>query len=487
MPANSHSAVCMQIYNTLARKKEVLRPIESGNIGLYTCGPTVYFYAHIGNMRTKITEDLLKRTLVHKGYAVKHVMNLTDVGHSIGDDDIGEDKVRAEAKKEHKNINDIIGFYTEKFLEEERLLNIIPADIMCRASQHIKQMLLLIKKLDEKGYVYRAGNGMYFDTFKFKRYGELLGSSFEKLNKELLAGARVQRPKGLRNITDFAVWRFAKPEEKEMVWETEYGRGFPGWHIECSAMSMEYLGERIDIHTGGTDLIPVHHTNEIAQSEAATGKRFVRYWVHGAFMTVDGQKMSKSIGNIYTVGNLAEKGYAPLSFRYMALTVHYRNMLNFTFEALKHSDSSLKSLYVFISRISAVDVSGSADMAFAKRVREIRDSFFECVEDDLNIPVALSKMHELVNASQGRKLNVNDVKNVVDAMLEFDTVLGLDFNMHLSSALPSEAAELIVLREKARSEGDFKSSDEIRKRLKKEFRIAVEDTKDGTLWYSSIE
>lgn len=477
----------MHIYNTLSRSNELFRCVDGKKVGLYACGPTVYFYAHIGNMRAYITVDTLRRALVHEGYAVRHVINITDVGHNVGDDDTGEDKIRMEARKEHRGIEEIIRFYTEKFFEEEALLNIQKPEVTCRASEHIGSMLDLIGRLDEKGYIYKAGNGMYFDTSKSKGYGRLAGSSFERMNKDLRAGARVERPEGLRNITDFTVWRFANQEERDMVWNSRFGKGFPGWHIECSAMSMEYLGETIDIHTGGTDHIPIHHTNEMAQSEAATGKRFVRYWVHSAFMTVDGRKMSKSLRNIHTVEGLVKMGYLPLAFRYMCLTVHYRNMMNFTFEGLERAQKSLKALYAFVSRISAIDGGGHPDTELVGKAEKLRGEFFESVGDDLDIPAAITKMHGLVNLAGRAKLSGAEAKRMLAIMLDFDSVLGLGFDLHMSSALPGEAKKLIWQREDARGRKDFKTSDEIRSRLRKDFKITLEDTEEGTVWYMSVD
>ncbi len=477
----------MRVYNTLNRKVELIRSIHEKKIGFYACGPTVYFYAHIGNMRTYITQDILRRALIHEGYSVRHVMNITDVGHNVGDGDVGEDKVRMEAKAEHKGMDDIINFYTDKFFKEESILNIQRPEVVCKASEHINDMLELIERLDAGSYLYKASNGVYFDTSLSKKYGELAGTTFERMNKELKAGARVERPQGIRNITDFAVWRFAEHNEKDMVWDTRFGRGFPGWHIECSAMSMKYLGEQIDIHAGGVDHIPIHHTNELAQSEAATGKRFVRYWVHGEFMTVDGHKMSKSLRNIYTVDDIIKRGYLPMAYRYLCLTVHYRNMLNFTFEALEHSQKSLKSIYAIISRISALNDTGTVDKNLAEEIKTVRDSFFSCIEDDIDTPSALSKLHALASLAGRKNLSGAECSRILDVFLEFDEVLGLRFNMHLSSALPKEAKELIEKREDARRNKDFNTSDEIRTRLRKEFKISVEDTDQGTIWFSSID
>ncbi|MGC8649164.1 MAG: cysteine--tRNA ligase, partial [Candidatus Micrarchaeia archaeon] len=298
----------MILYNTLGGKKEEFKPISDMKVGLYTCGPTAYFYAHIGNMKAYIDEDLLKRALLYNGYKVKHVMNVTDVGHLKSDQESGEDKVRAEAVAEHKTMREIVDFYSNLFFSDLKKLNIIMPDIIVRASDAIEDILKLIDILDKKGYLYKTKDGVYFDTSKFKDYGALIGMSFEQLNKQLKAGARVERSTEIKNITDFAVWRFALEDEKEMVWESKFGRGFPGWHIECSAISMKSLGEHFDIHCGGIDHIPIHHTNEIAQSEAATDKKFVNYWFHVGFLTVNGSKMAKSLKNIYTLADLEKKG-----------------------------------------------------------------------------------------------------------------------------------------------------------------------------------
>ncbi len=477
----------MKLYDTLEKKERLFKPLYDKTVKLYACGPTVYFYAHIGNMRTYISIDVLKRTLIHDKYKVKHVMNITDVGHNIGDGDVGEDKIKEEAKKEHRTAEEIIKFYTDSFMNDLKKLNIIKPDIISRASSNVEDMLKLIEILDEKGYLYRTNTGVYFDTSKVNEYGTLSGSSFEKLNKELKAGARVERPEGLKNITDFAVWRFSKPEEKEMVWDTKFGRGFPGWHIECSTMVMKFLGEQIDIHCGGADHISIHHSNEIAQSEAATGKKFVKYWFHGAFLIVDGKKMSKSLRNVYTIEDLEKKKFMPLSFRYLVLTVHYRNILNFTLDVLKSADDSLKALYVFISKTSAVKDGTGIDEEFIRVINSKRDEFFEKAYDDINIPIAITKMYEFINIVKKKALTKNEADYVIKIMLDFDEILGLDFNMHLNSEIPKEASKLIEEREIIRKARDFEKADRIREEIKKKYKIILEDTPEGTVWYKSSE
>ncbi len=331
---------------------------------------------------------------------------------------------------------------------------------------------------------------MYFDTSRFKGYGELTNMSFEKLQDALISGYRVERPEGIRHITDFAVWRFADPHLKEFVWDSEYGRGYPGWHIECSAMSMVYLGNHFDIHTGGVDHIPVHHTNEIAQSEAATGEKFVNYWVHMEFMQVDGRKMSKSFRNIYTLEDLEKKGFSALGYRYLTFGVHYRKLLNFTFEKLKKSEAELNSIYAFLQKVSgfATDGSGSPSPGFSNKIEEASHDFFEAVADDLNVPVAIAKMHSLINTAsglfEGGRLGPEDAKLLLKTFVEFDTVLGLDFKSYTSKATPDKAVEgLVAEREEARKERDFGRADEIRAELLENYGVVLEDTSKGVRWY----
>ncbi|MCL5011692.1 MAG: cysteine--tRNA ligase [Candidatus Marsarchaeota archaeon] len=472
----------MKLFNTLARKKEEIEPIKDNEIGMYTCGPTVYYYPHIGNMATYIREDLLKRVLEHDGLKVKHVMNFTDVGHLVSDEDVGEDKLRKEAEKEKKTMKEIAEFYGGEFLKYMSLLNNIKPNVTCKASDHIEEIIELTKKLEGNGFLYVIPDGVYFNTSKFKNYGELIPSTFEKLNANLKAGARVERPEGLKNITDFAVWRFARKGEKEMVWDSPWGRGFPGWHIECSAMSMKYLGETFDIHCGGIDHIPIHHTNEIAQSEAATGKKFVNTWVHFSFININGGKMAKSLRNIYTVQDLIDKGFDPLDFRFFVLTGHYRQGLNFTFEALENAKTTLNKIYGFIENLKNFKEEGF-DKNFAEKISELKNEFFEAVNDDLNTPTAIAKMHEIIKEANKKHLSKKDAEFILNTLLDFDSVLGLNFSTHSEKKeLSKEVEKLVDEREKFRKSKNFKEADRIRNTLKNEYHVIIEDSSTGLKW-----
>ncbi len=478
----------LKIYNVLYRKKQDFKCIDDKKVGMYTCGPTVYSYAHIGNLKSYVSEDVLKRVLMHDGYKVKHVMNITDVGHLVGDMDMGEDKVQMTARIEHKSAYDVARFYANQFFIDLKRLNVIMPDVIPKATEHVPQMLALIKRLSEKGYLYALDNGVYYDTSKFRRYGELAGMDFGKLNTHLKAGARVERAAGLRNITDFAVWRFAKGNEKEMVWDSEWGRGFPGWHIECSAMSMQYLGEHFDIHCGGIDHIPIHHTNEIAQSEAATGKKFVNYWVEMNFLTVNGAKFSKSLHNTYTLQDVIERGFSAAAVRLFFVSSHYRRKLNFTFEALKNMEKTLDGIYAFLERIATLDHAGAPDRKFTAIISKLHNAFFAALDNDINTPLALSKMHELISETNKRlekkELSSADAKEVIEAMLDFDSILGVGMEKHIGAKrkLPDEVEKLIREREAARDSKDFARSDAIRKELNDRYGVVLEDTQDGTRW-----
>lgn len=477
----------MRIYNTLVHKKQTFRSIKKGFVGMYTCGPTVYNYAHIGNMRAYIFADLLKRVLIHNGYKVRHVMNITDVGHLVSDANLGEDKMRIGAEREHKTVYQVAEFYTTTFLNDMKRLNLIMPDVISKATDHINEMLQLVYRLDEKGYIYRVETGMYYDTSKFKDYGQLMDMTFEKLNNYLIAGARVERAAGIRNSTDFAVWRFSHPSLKDMVWDTKYGRGFPGWHIECSAMSMKYLGEHFDIHTGGVDHLPIHHTNEIAQSEGATGKKFVNFWVHNEFLMINGKKISKSLHNTYTIQDLIDKGYSINSYKYLILNSYYKSQANFTFEALENAEKTLNGIYSFMSRLSEVKNHREPSNEFIKKIDRIKKEFFADLNNDLNTPLALSKMHMLITeTNKNSKIGSGDAAAVLDILSEFDKVLGLDFALHAKRKDVSEAAKgLAMEREKLRKERKFAEADHIRKRLKEEYGIEIEDTDNGPVLHHS--
>ncbi len=481
----------LKLYNTLTHRKQAFKPISDSRVGMYACGITAYYLAHIGNLRKYVNDDVLRRILQHRGYAVEHVQNITDVGHLASDADEGEDKLRLEADKEHKSMRDIAAFYTNIFLKDFRLINILPPSRMPKASENVEEMLDLIRKLDEKGYLYKTEDGVYFDTSKFKDYGRLTGMGFRQLNESLKAGARVELIKGKRNITDFAVWRLATSHMTEMVWGSPWGKGYPGWHIECSAMSMKYLGKHYDIHTGGVDHIQVHHTNEIAQSEAATGEKVVNYWFHGEFLIVADQKMSKSLRNIYTLQDIIEKGYPPLALRLFYLSGHYRQQLNFTLEALTNAANTLRGTHLFMQRLNEVKSTAKNEDSseFRKRIAAHKKAFFKALDDDINMPHALAELHAIISVTNSReaegKLNKSEARSVTRTMLELDEILGLDFDKYANAKkepLAVEVEKLIQEREDARKAKDFQRADEIRRILKETYHIVLEDTRDGVKW-----
>ncbi|HEY4695080.1 MAG TPA: cysteine--tRNA ligase [Candidatus Nanoarchaeia archaeon] len=436
--------------NVLTRKKEKFTPITSGQVGIYTCGPTVYDYAHIGHARTYIFADILQRTLEYNALVVKRVMNITDVGHLTSDSDTGEDKMEKGAEREKKTVWEIADFYTKDFFDMIEALNIKKPEIVPKATDHIKEMIELIKTLEEKGFTYKLADGIYFDTSKFPKYGELTGQTWEDMQKNLRAGARVEMVPGKKHPTDFALWKFSPiGEKRQMEWESPWGKGFPGWHIECSAMSMKYLGESFDIHTGGVDHIPVHHTNEIAQSEASSGKQFVRFWLEGEHLLVENEKMSKSLGNFYRLADLEAKGVDPLAFRYLVLTAHYSTRLNFTWEALKAAETALKNLYREVSGYQ-----GEARIGCA----EFESRFLEAINDDLDTPKALAIVWELVKSDYPDSAKLK-------SLLKFDQVLGLDLENQARIKVSAEVENLVSEREKARKDKDFVKSDEIRKQI----------------------
>jgi len=470
------SAENLRFFNTLTHKKEKFVPIDKGKVKMYCCGPTVYWYAHIGNCRTYIFEDILRRVLEFNGFKIKHVMNITDVGHLTSDADAGEDKMEVGARRERKTAWEIAEFYTKAFFEDAEKLNILKPTIICRATAHILDMIELIRKLEKKGYTYIIDSGVYFDTSKLEDYGKLTGMNFEKLNETLKAGARVEFNPQKKNITDFGLWLFSpKDKQRQMEWVSPWGVGFPGWHIECSTMSMKYLGETFDIHCGGTDHIPIHHTNEIAQSEAATGKKFVNYWLHGAFL-VFGEKMrmAKSKGEIITVQSLIEEDFDPLAFRYLCLTAHYRSELIFTWESLRAAQNALFTLREHARKLSE-DLGDKR--GWSKKAEEYRERFLGAVNDDLNMPEALAIVWKLVR-------NEKEVNNreKYELLLEFDKIFALDLGGEvIREELPKEAEELIHRREEARKAKDWKTADKIREQLRA-MGIIIEDTPKGVKW-----
>lgn len=439
----------IRLYNTLTRKKEVFKPRKIRKAEIYSCGPTVYNYPHIGNLRTYIFEDVLRRVLELNGFKVHQVMNITDVGHLTSDSDTGEDKLEKAAKEKHKNAWELAKFYTRAFKKDLKKLNIEIPESMPKATKNIPEMLELIKKLEDRGFTYKTSDGIYFDTSKFKKYGELAKLDIQGIKE----GIRVEKNPEKKNPTDFALWKFSKPGERQMEWNSPWGNGFPGWHIECSAMSMKYFGPTFDIHTGGVDHIPIHHTNEIAQSEAATGKKFVNFWLHGEFLMFDDEKMAKSKGGFLTLESLENKGYLPLDYRFFVLTAHYKTKLNFGFEKLNKAKKELENIRKKISTLKSEPVKD-----------EDRKEVLSALSDDLDIPKAISILQK---------------KNNKNLWLMFDKVLGL--NLAQKSELSDEIKKMLRSREVAREKKDYQKADEIREELKK-LGIEVEDTKEGQKW-----
>lgn len=454
----------LRLYNTLSREKEDFVPVGK-TVTMYSCGPTVYNYAHIGNLRTYVFMDIVRRVLRYDGYKLKGVMNITDVGHLLSDGDTGEDKMELAAKKQQKSPYEIAAYYTDVFFKDIAALNIGKPEIIAKATDHIQDMIEYVQKLVELGYGYETSDGIYFDISKFKDYGKL-----SRLNLEdQIAGARVEVNDEKRHPADFALWKKA-PKEHIMQWESPWGMGYPGWHIECSAMSRKYLGSLIDIHSGGVDHIPVHHENEIAQSEALEGHKTVNYWLHGEFMLVDGGKMSKSLGNTYTIAQLEEMSYSPLSFRYFCLNTHYRKKLNFTFEGLRAAQTAYKRLLnaLYEHKIGK----NATDSAV---IEKYKTDFQSAIDDDLNIPLALGILWTMTKEAPS--------KDIYTLALEFDKVLGLDLNKAAPAEkekieVPDDIKAIADERFEARKAKNWAESDRLRDILA-EKGYAVIDSKDG--------
>lgn len=450
------------IFNTLTREKKEFVPILPNIVSLYTCGPTVYNYAHIGNLRTYIYEDILKRTLYYNGYAVKHVMNITDVGHLTGDRDMGEDKFEKESKKENKKASDIAKFYTKKFKEDLLNLNILYPNIFCKATDNIKEQIKMIEVLEKKGFTYKTSDGIYFDTTKVEDYNKLSHQNIEKL----IEGARVEINEDKRSAIDFALWKFSPLNTKrQMEWKSPWGVGFPGWHIECSAMSLKYLGEHFDIHCGGIDHVDIHHTNEIAQTESATGRKpWVNYWLHGEFLNIkEGEKMAKSSGDFLTLNSeFINKHINPLVYRYSTFLVHYRKKMEWNNEILSSAKSGYNNL---INKVRVLGKKkGKIDEVF-------KQEFLSAVNDDLNMPKALAILQEVLKS---------DIPNEIKlaTILDFDKVLGLGLDQIKEEKIPKEIKKLIKERSKARENKDWKKSDQLRYEINK-LGFELKDTDKG--------
>lgn len=460
----------MKLFNTLTRTIELFEPLHYPDVGLYTCGPTVYHYAHIGNLRTYIFEDLLRRTLQYNGYNVKHVMNITDVGHLTDDADAGEDKVESSAKKEHKTVWELAEFYTRAFQTDMAALNIHPPHIWCKATDHIPEQIAMIQQLETNGFTYTTGDGVYYDTSKFPTYGALAKLDTAGLQE----GARVDMGEK-RNTTDFALWKFSPTDSKrQMEWESPWGKGFPGWHIECSAMSVKYLGEHFDIHCGGIDHIPVHHSNEIAQNEGALGHKTVSYWMHGEFLLTNDDRMGKSKGNFLTLQTLQDKGYDPLAYRYFVLGAHYRSKLNFTFEALDGAVAALDKLRNVLRMCE-----GNA----TELDTEALERFMNVMNDDIDTPQALAVLWDVMKSDM-------EVGKKLATIFEMDLVLGLQLQAWHEAAvqartdIPVDVTELVEAREIARDAKEWAEADRLRKTIMDRGYI-VEDTADGARIYPS--
>ncbi len=438
----------LYFYNTLTKQKEKFTPIHSNEVRMYSCGPTVYKDATIGNMRTNIFQDVLRRVIRFNGYKIKHVMNITDVGHLVSDGDEGEDKMIKSAREENKSPLEIAEHYTKLFFEDLKSLNIETPEIICKATDYIKEMLEYVEELVEKGYAYETSTAIYFDISKLDKYPVL-----SKLNlKEQKAGARVEIDKEKRNPYDFALWIKA-PENHLMKWNSPWGPSYPGWHIECSTMSKKHLGEQFDIHTGGIDLIPTHHENEIAQSKGICGKIPAKFWMHGEYLLINGGKMSKSLGNVYLIKDIIDKGYDPIVYKLFSYSSHYRNKLNFTWEGIEGTSKSLERLKSGYK----THIEGK-DNIDEEKINQYKERFHKAINDDLNMPLAMGVVWEVVR-------NEEKTPKLAELLLKFDDVLGLKINEETKTEkkeIPQEILELVEQRKIARENKDWAKSDELR-------------------------
>jgi len=451
----------IKLYDTLSRSKEIFKPINKGKVGLYSCGPTVYDYDHLGHAWNYFVSDILRRVLEYNNYKVKHVLNITDVGHLVSDADSGEDKMEKSARERGKSAWEIAEYFTKIYLANREKMNFLKPEKICKATNHIPEMIKLVKILLDKNYAYEINDGIYYDTEKFSAYGHLSGNTLDQLKE----GARVEVNPEKKNPGDFALWKFSPDNaQRQMEWKAFKRMGFPGWHIECSAMSMKYLGEHFDIHTGGEDNIFPHHESEIAQSESTTGVKFVNYWVHTRFLQVDGKKMSKSLGNYYKIADIEERGFTALDLRYLFLQTHYRQKLNFTWDSLRAAQialAKLKDLMIEFGKPKA-DISAYAE------------DFLKSVNDDLNTPKALGIAWEMIKD----KTVAPALKKA--CLLDFDKVLGLKLNDVKIKKIPKHIQKIADQRDDARKAGDWQTSDQLREQLKM-LGYEVEDSKSGAI------
>lgn len=478
----------LKLYNTLTRSVGEFTPAEPPSVGLYSCGPTVYDFAHIGNLRTYLFADILKRTLTYNGYRVKHVMNITDVGHLASDADTGEDKMEKGSRREGKTVWDIAVFYTNAFKRDLALLNIKEPDIWCKATDHIAQQIRQIEQIDKNGFAYRTSSGIYFDTGKLADYGKLARLDLKGLD----AGARIELDGEKRNPTDFALWKYSYPSgrpfdpkqddpaaRRQMEWSSPWGLGFPGWHIECSAMATHYLGQPFDIHTGGEDHIPVHHTNEIAQAEAASGSPLAHWWLHGAFLVVPEGKMAKSKNNFLTLQTLIDRGFDPCAYRYFTFSAHYRKPLTFTWEALRAAQIAFHKLRMISLASRESEDAAHKDIlpneSAPQSSNTWRERFYGAVNDDLNMPQALAVIWELARSSL-----LSNEKNILFS--EFDQILGLGLSQPhphgITPEIPDEIKKLAEERNRARQEKNFEYADMLRLQIE-QHGYSIRDMQDG--------
>ena len=458
----------MKLYNTLTRKIEEFIPWQGNTVKMYTCGPTVYSYAHIGNLRTYIMEDILEKTLRFLGYDVTRVMNITDVGHLTSDADTGDDKMVKSAKKENKTVLDIARFYTEAFFKDTEKLNIKKPDIVSPATESIDEYIKIISKLLDTGYAYTSGGNVYFDTSKLDDYYKLTNH----VGEELISGVRdtVEEDRNKKNKTDFVLWfTKSKFEDQELKWDSPFGKGYPGWHIECSGISLKYLGEYLDIHCGGVDNIFPHHTNEIAQSEAFIGHKWCKYWVHGEHLNDTTGKMSKSKGKVLTVSTLEEEGFNPLSYRFMVLLSHYRKQLTFSFESLKGAENAYQKLK---AKVTSLKEDGNVDENI---LETYVTKFKECLEDDMNTANAITLLYDVLKESTSDSTKLKIIE-------QMDKVLSLDLLKKEEKKVDEDYIKsMIEKRNNAKKNKDYALADSIRSELEEQ-GIILKDTKDGTIY-----
>lgn len=452
----------LYFYNTLTKTKEEFKPMQEKEVKIYSCGPTVYKDATIGNMRTNIFQDVLRRVLRYNGYTLKHVMNITDVGHLVSDGDEGEDKMIKSAIEEKKTPLEIAEHYTKLFFNDLKALNIETPEVISKATDHIQEMIEYVEKLVENGYAYETSTAIYFDVSKLDEYGILSGINIE----DQKSGARVEIDEEKRNPYDFAVWIKA-PENHLMKWDSPWGLAYPGWHIECSAMSKKYLGDEFDIHTGGIDLIPTHHENEIAQSKGACGKIPAHYWMHGEYLLINGGKMSKSLGNVYLLKDIIARGYNPLVYRLFSYSSHYKNKINFTWEGIESASIALDRL----KDAYAKHLQGEETVS-DEQILEYEEKFHKAINDDLNMPLAMSVVWDVAKSPKSKKM--------AELLLKFDSVLGLEVDKtdNKEEEIPEQVRELAKERLIAREEKDWAKSDLLRDQIAN-LGYVIKDTKDG--------